>query len=419
LCFPQLELLENRCTPSVLTVANNHDAGPGSLRAEIAAAQTGDMIVFAPSLAGATIALKSQIKIDKALDIEGLGADQLAISGEQVTRIFNIHKDAAAVTIAGLTLENGQARQGGAIIDRGASLTLTSDTFTSDQAVCKALGKNGAGGALAVLGLATTGMRVTITECQFMADFATGAAGGVDATGYAYGGADGLGGAIFVAAGKSVDLTLSVVGSGFTSDVATGGNGLDGVGTATGATYGGFAQGGALYLAANQANNPSFSLFSDSFFGCAAIGGAGGNGAKGNDGGNGAGAGGADGGAIWYNGDLAAVPMLSVTKTSFYTNGAFGGNGGAGGRAMTSLGTGDNGGSGGSSSGGALRAVFSSLTAGAITLAGDDFHYNGLLGGNGGVGGAGGSVGGGGGLGGGVTGGAISVGDSTPQQLIC
>src|SRR5262249_952225 len=43
---PRLEALEDRWLPSTLTVLNNLDSGPGSLRADIAAAQSGDTIVF-------------------------------------------------------------------------------------------------------------------------------------------------------------------------------------------------------------------------------------------------------------------------------------------------------------------------------------------------------------------------------------
>src|SRR5262245_18676850 len=69
---PRLELLEGRSLPSTLTVLNNFDSGPASLRAQIAAAGNGDTIVFAPSLTGQTIILTSgELAINKSLDIEG------------------------------------------------------------------------------------------------------------------------------------------------------------------------------------------------------------------------------------------------------------------------------------------------------------------------------------------------------------
>jgi hypothetical protein len=41
---PRLDVLEDRALPSVLTVLNVNDCGPGSLRGEIALAQDGDTI---------------------------------------------------------------------------------------------------------------------------------------------------------------------------------------------------------------------------------------------------------------------------------------------------------------------------------------------------------------------------------------
>src|SRR6516165_5357296 len=69
---PQLEALEDRFLPSTLTVMNTNDSGAGSLRAEIAAANPGDTINFAPSLNGQTINLTSgQLVINKNLTVQG------------------------------------------------------------------------------------------------------------------------------------------------------------------------------------------------------------------------------------------------------------------------------------------------------------------------------------------------------------
>src|SRR5262245_64582856 len=89
---PRLEILEDRTVPSTLTVLNALDKGPGSLRDTINNAMSGDTILFAPSLAGQTIALTSdQLTINKSLDIEGPGASQLAISGNEKNRVYNIN----------------------------------------------------------------------------------------------------------------------------------------------------------------------------------------------------------------------------------------------------------------------------------------------------------------------------------------
>src|SRR5262245_1090296 len=106
---PQLrvEVLDDRWVPSTLTVTNNFDTGAlgdGSLRGEIAAAQSGDTINFAPGLAGQTITLTGgELVITKSLDIEGPGAKWLTVSGNHASRVFDISAG-ATVTIAGMTL---------------------------------------------------------------------------------------------------------------------------------------------------------------------------------------------------------------------------------------------------------------------------------------------------------------------------
>ena len=55
------------------TVTNTNDSGAGSLREAIAAAASGDTITFNPSLAGQTIALSTQLDINKILTIDGSG----------------------------------------------------------------------------------------------------------------------------------------------------------------------------------------------------------------------------------------------------------------------------------------------------------------------------------------------------------
>src|SRR5882724_260164 len=88
-------------SPSTLTVTNTSDKGPGSLRATITNAKSGDTIVFASSLNGQTITLISdQLTINKNLDIEGPGPSLLAISGNDVNRIFNVN-EGLTVTIGG------------------------------------------------------------------------------------------------------------------------------------------------------------------------------------------------------------------------------------------------------------------------------------------------------------------------------
>src|SRR5262249_54020117 len=136
---PRLLALEDRTLPSTITVTNNADDGPGSLRTAITDAQSGDQIVFDPSLNGQTITLTSgQLAITKSLDIEGPGADLLAVSGNHARRIFDI-SGGVTVTIAGLTITDGRAAgapgAGGRIQNIGSNWTLVTDTFSNTEAL--------------------------------------------------------------------------------------------------------------------------------------------------------------------------------------------------------------------------------------------------------------------------------------------
>lgn len=109
---------------STLTVLNNADSGPGSLRAEIAAAQSGDTIVFAPSLNGQTIALSSgELSITNGVTIQGPGAGELTISGQHASRVFDM-TSGQPVVLRGLTISSGHGGFGGGIFNSG-DLTLS------------------------------------------------------------------------------------------------------------------------------------------------------------------------------------------------------------------------------------------------------------------------------------------------------
>jgi len=132
---PRLEILEDRVLPSTLTVSNNLDSGPGSLRAAITDASSGDTIRFAANLNGQTITLTSgELAISKNLDIEGPGASLLAVSGNDASRVFEISKK-LTVTLAGLTITHGSADHGGGILNgAGASLTVRAVALSDNQA---------------------------------------------------------------------------------------------------------------------------------------------------------------------------------------------------------------------------------------------------------------------------------------------
>src|SRR6266852_852469 len=84
----RIKPLEDRTDLSTLTVTNPADSGDGSLREAIAAAQSGDQIVFDTNLKGQTITLTSgPLAISQSIDIEGPVAGQLAVSGNHASRV--------------------------------------------------------------------------------------------------------------------------------------------------------------------------------------------------------------------------------------------------------------------------------------------------------------------------------------------
>jgi hypothetical protein len=263
-------------------VTNDGDSGVGSLRSVIDAAHGGDTILFAPSLIGQTIDLNSPITIgqdnvfeDKFLDIRGPGAGRLAINGSNTTGLFEIGlavpdpdvmpvAERTDTSISGLTFENGQSPEGGAILDYGFSLTLKDDEFEHDQAIG---GPNsaGLGGALALLGESTTGMSVRITDCLFDRDSAVGGAFsiGVGSAGPTAGA--GEGGAIDLDARDSTNLSVVIDDSEFSNNRAVGGS--------LGGGSGGVALGGAFYSTVATAIGTSVTVEDSAFIGNSAQGG--------------------------------------------------------------------------------------------------------------------------------------------------
>ena len=117
---------------STITVTNNSDSGPGSLRAAIAAAAPGDTINFNLTYP-ATITLVSPLQISTNLTISGPGSSSLTISGNKTVSVLMVW-GGATVNISGVAIANGNGFEGGGIYSLASTLTLENVTLTNNSA---------------------------------------------------------------------------------------------------------------------------------------------------------------------------------------------------------------------------------------------------------------------------------------------
>jgi fibronectin-binding autotransporter adhesin len=143
------------------TVTNCNDSGGGSLREAVLSASSGETINFALTPSCSTVDLTSgEIAIDTSMTIEGPGSNFLAMSGGNVSRVFDI--EGGTVAISGLTIEDGNGvganddGYGGAIENEG-NLSIINSTLADNSTT----GNGGAiyskVGALAIIGSALVG----------------------------------------------------------------------------------------------------------------------------------------------------------------------------------------------------------------------------------------------------------------------
>ncbi len=238
--LPAFDRIESRVLLSTLTVTSANDRGPGSLRAIIAAASSGDRILFAHRLATSTIRLTGgELVMDKSLDIEGPGSSLLTIDGNSNGRVFHVTTPGVQVTIAGLTVSGGRAPIGGAIFDEGGALTIANDVLVDNQAIAVNSDTSAQGGAIAVTGggasLVVDGSVVTGNLAQG-ADSPGGGPNFADTLG-----GPAAGGGIFAGAGTHLTVSDSV----FSTDQVKGGAAGPG-GSDFSNGMGGEADGGAI-----------------------------------------------------------------------------------------------------------------------------------------------------------------------------
>ncbi|MEW6494201.1 MAG: DUF4347 domain-containing protein [Cyanobacteriota bacterium] len=127
-------------TVDTLVDENDGDLSPGdvSLREAILFSSAGGTIDFDPCLAGGTITLtQGELVINKDLTINGLGADNLTVSGNNASRVFNINdgddSSLIDVVIEGLTIANGFTISPGGGIDNQENLTVINSTIRDNK----------------------------------------------------------------------------------------------------------------------------------------------------------------------------------------------------------------------------------------------------------------------------------------------
>ena len=215
-----------------LVVTNTADNGSGSLRDAVALAAAGDTIEFNisnddpgyDSSAGMfTITLTSgEIVIEKDLIIAGPSAANVAVSGNDSSRIFRVNS--GNVSLSNLSLVRGRAK--------GA------DGTGSPPGQAQRSGKPGMGGA--VLNHGT----LTVAQCTFEGNTAVGGNGFSEGLAQGGFGGDAIGGAIANYGQLFLNATTLASNSTLGGKGAAGGFGISG-----GTSPGGIGAGGAVYNA--------------------------------------------------------------------------------------------------------------------------------------------------------------------------
>ena len=293
-----LLLRPGACPAATLTVTTTNDSGAGSLRQCIQIGVSGDSINFG---VGGTIMLTTgELLITNNLTITGPGATNLAVSGNNASRVFNINAGVMA-NVAGLTIRDGKANAGlypggrgdaGGGVYNAGTLTLNDCVITNNTGGVGATGlpgnpHGGVGGWGGWGGGIYNAGTMTLNASTVSGNFGGhGGQGGIaqfDASGglggygggiynqgtltahattfsgnaggdggdvggyYARGGAGGAGGGIFNAA--TCTLTLCTVCGNF-----------GGKGSSSGFYFGNGGDGGGVASGANPDNDPITSL---------------------------------------------------------------------------------------------------------------------------------------------------------------
>jgi hypothetical protein len=118
----------------IITVTNTSGGtGTGSLRWAARQATVYSIILFDPSLAGATITLDSTLRVGPDVTIEGPQTKGITISGGGTMGVLDL---ASGAGIRNLTITGGKACVGGGIVAWNGLVTIEHSTVTGNRAEC-------------------------------------------------------------------------------------------------------------------------------------------------------------------------------------------------------------------------------------------------------------------------------------------
>ncbi len=117
---------------ATLTVTSTADNGANSLRQAIATANSGDTIQFNLTYPAVITLTSGPLIINKNLTLNGPGAANLAVDGNQANRVFELTGGVVAIT--NLTIQNGASTGDGGGIYTLGDLTLTNVNILSNTA---------------------------------------------------------------------------------------------------------------------------------------------------------------------------------------------------------------------------------------------------------------------------------------------
>ncbi len=150
----------------IALVTSAADSGPGTLRWAITNANSGQVIVFAPNLSGATIMLASRLQIVTNLTIDASALPGgLQINGGGTSEVFDVPYFGLTVVLNSLTISNGYTPGDGGGIYSVGNLTLNRCTLSGNRS-------GDYGGGL------STGGSAILNECTVSQNSAPGGYGG-------------------------------------------------------------------------------------------------------------------------------------------------------------------------------------------------------------------------------------------------